>query len=163
MNDQPTIEVRPALVYVARGVVVPMRAFADLIPRLIEDVSVKLSGSGVKPSGPPLMRYRLIDMPDRMDVEIGLPVVEPPGEIDLLSGVLPAGRYATLTYAGVKNAVAANKRLIEWTHAQGEAMACQASWFGDVFEGRYESFIEESPDPSHPEGGLTQIWIKLRD
>ncbi len=36
------------------------------------------------------------------------------------SDTLPSGRFATLTYMGVKNGHAANAALIAWIEAQGE-------------------------------------------
>ena len=53
------------------------------------------------------MRYYVIDMAARMDIEIGWPVAAPvASEGRVAAGVLPAGRYASLVYTGVQNGVA---------------------------------------------------------
>jgi hypothetical protein len=54
-------------------------------------------GHGVAPAGPPFFKYS-VDMMRELEVEAGVPVAAAvDGDDQVVSGVLPAGRYATLT------------------------------------------------------------------
>lgn len=162
--DEPTISFRQEQPYVGMRVVLPMRAFSDAIPALIADVSRWLERVGGTPAGPPFLRYHVIAMPERMDVELGIPVPQSlTGDGQVNGGLLPGGRYATLTYDGDGDGVDANARLIDWIGAQGERMACHASPHGDVFEARYEVFLTEGTAGPDTRRRRTEVAIKLRE
>ena len=142
----------------------PLSKFSDNVPALMQEVSKWLDDHGIKASGKSFLRYNVIDMPDRMDVEVAFPVDELPDGENLVScGMLPAGWYGTFTFTGVKNAVPANARLIEWIGHQGEEMDCSHTKDGDAFAGRIETLLtdpEAEPDQSK---WKTQVAIKVRD
>ena len=146
MGNQLRIEMRPGRPYVGTRAVIAMRDFDREIPAMTATVSQWLDAHHARPSGPPFLRYHAIDMPERMDVELGMPtdhVHDAAGQV--ASGLLPAGRYAVLVYTGVQNGVPANSRLIDWISAQGEHVAQK----GQVFQARYETFLtdpEAEPD-----------------
>jgi effector-binding domain-containing protein len=164
MKAEPKIESRPEQPYVGKRIVMPMSEFGNVIPTLISDVSKWLDGKNVEPAGPPFLRYRVINMPERMDVEVGIPVDQTVAADDqIASDSLPAGRFATLTYEGVKNGVAANAKLIDWIGNQGEEMACYKSQPGDAFEARYEIFLTDAQAEPDQNKWKTEVAIKLRD
>lgn len=106
-----------------------------------------------------------IDMPQRLDVELGIPVDEAPGaEGPVRSQVLPAGRYAVMSYQGVKNGIPANKRLIGWIAEQGEAVDSHDSAQGEAFTARYETFLTDPKADAgqDQDGSETEVAIKLR-
>jgi len=49
----------------------------------------------------PFWRYLTIEMPDRLEIECGVPVgAAVPGDARVLAGGLPAGHYATVLHVG---------------------------------------------------------------
>lgn len=161
---EPKIETRLAQTYIGKRAIMPMSDFETKVPELMAKASEWLDRNGVKATGKPFLRYHVVDMPDRMDVELGIPVDSVPqiaGEV--VHGTLPAGRYATLTFTGVRNGVAANKKLIDWIAEQGEEMVVHKSENGDVFNSRYETFLTDAklePDKGKWE---TEVAIKVRN
>lgn len=164
MKSKPTIETRPERAYVGIRTVMAMSDFETQIPTMTTAVTGWLEANDVRPTGTPFLRYHAIDMPRRMDVELGIPVAEAPavsGEVR--EGRLPAGRYALLTYHGVEAGIPANKRLIEWIQEAREEVASSLSAYGEAFESRYETFLVGAavePDKSKWE---TEVALKLRD
>ena len=58
---------------------------------------------GLAPTGPPFLKYNVIDMVRLLEIETGVPVAAPvdsEGNGEVVVGVLPAGRYATVTHVG---------------------------------------------------------------
>ncbi|WP_326540474.1 GyrI-like domain-containing protein [Pseudorhodoferax sp.] len=115
MTNDIAIEHRPVQTYVGMRTVMPMDQFDRQIPEMTARVAEWLAAHSLRPAGNAFLRYHTIDMPHRMDVELGIPA-EGASDADgpLRNAVMPAGRYAVLTYRGVKNGVAANKRLLDW-------------------------------------------------
>ncbi|RYG32171.1 MAG: AraC family transcriptional regulator [Burkholderiales bacterium] len=161
MPSEPRIEQRPEQLYVGIGAVMPLDAFERDIPAMTERVLGWLKTRGLKPSGRPFLRYNVIDMPERLDVELGVPVeVAAEGDGGVKAGVLPAGRYAVMTYQGAKNGVAANKALFKWIEAQNVEAVSHKSADGEVFAARYETFLNDVED----QGALeTEVAMKLRE
>jgi DNA gyrase inhibitor GyrI len=77
----------------------------------------QLAERGVRPSGPPFIRY--LEAGERMELEFGVPV--PPGLQGVETVTLPAGRAAVLEYAGPYDGLrAACDGLFRWLEARGE-------------------------------------------
>ena len=70
----------------------------------------------VEPSGPPFFKYNVIDMAKELEIEFGVPTATVlPADADVVTGTIPAGRYATLTYHGhYDNLVEVTSVLIGW-------------------------------------------------
>lgn len=163
MNNAPRIEVRPEQPYAGTRKVMAMRDFDREIPAMRTIVARWLDAHGVRPSGQPFLRFHAIDMPERMDVEVGMPTEhadDASGEVE--SGLLPAGRYAVVVYTGVENAVPANTRLLDWIAAQGEQALAHASERGEVFEARYETFLTDAEAEADPHRWLFEVAIQVR-
>jgi hypothetical protein len=66
----------------------------------------------------------------------------PDADHQLLLGIrkdaLPAGRYASLVYAGVENGIAGDGALIDWAVGQGIEWDHWGNELGDAFGGRVE-------------------------
>ncbi len=121
MSAQPSIEERAAQPYVAIKGVVTMHSIGAMAGRL-PDVFGWLYAHGLEPAGAPFLKYNLIDMDRQMEIEAGVPVVRTAGESDntVLPGVLPAGRYATVTHIGHPSSlVNATAALLDWAAEQG--------------------------------------------
>jgi effector-binding domain-containing protein len=80
-----------------------------------------LGTRGLAPAGAPFLKYNVIDMARQLEIETGVPVAGPvDGEGEIISGVLPAGRYATLTHVGhPSELIDATKTLLDWAAGQG--------------------------------------------
>ncbi|MBD8529216.1 MULTISPECIES: GyrI-like domain-containing protein [unclassified Massilia] len=159
MSDQPRIEMRPERPYVGTRAVIAMRDFEQEIPAMTATVSHWLDARHVRPAGPPFLRYHAIDMPERMDVELGMPTDhahDATGQVE--SRLLPAGRYAVLLYTGVRNGVSANRELIDWIAAQGEHIAQE----GQVFQARYETFLTDAEAEPDQQRWRIEVAIGVR-
>src|SRR5215470_2556352 len=100
MSATPEIENRAEQLYVAIRTRVPMSGLAGVGARLGE-VFAWLGARGVAPAGPPFFKYNVIDMAGELEVEGGVPIAQAvEGDTQVISGVLPAGRYATVTHIG---------------------------------------------------------------
>lgn len=81
----------------------------------------------------------------------------------LNGGLLPAGRYATLVFRGIRNGVEANARLIDWIKAHGETMDFRQTSAGDSFASRVETLLTDPKAENDQDRWETEIAIRLRD
>ena len=118
---EPKLEDRKELPYMGIRTQVPMEEMGSgLIPQLHGEVMAYLKKHGVAPAGAPFIRYWVINMPGKMDIELGWPVASAlPGNDRVSAGAIPAGRYASLIYTGIMNGIAGNKALLDWGAEQG--------------------------------------------
>ncbi|MCW6006289.1 GyrI-like domain-containing protein [Micromonospora sp. CPCC 205371] len=97
---EPAITYREAQPYVAMKRLVTMETIPEIADR-IADVIGWLVGRGVAPAGAPFLKYNVIDMARELEIEAGVPVErEIGGDGTVFGGVLPAGRYLTVTNVG---------------------------------------------------------------
>jgi effector-binding domain-containing protein len=165
MIGEPRIEKRSEQAYAGIRVDVTTQELSTVIPQLIGEIISWMSQHGMAPSGPPLVRYHTIDMPSRLDIELGVPVTTPvAGNRQIKPGALPAGRYATLIYTGPYDGLLqANAALIDWAHTRGLQWDHWQDAKGDAFRARYESYLtdpQQQPDPSQWQ---TEVAIRLAD
>jgi effector-binding domain-containing protein len=117
MITTPKLDVRKAVPFAAirTQVAIP---FGKVLPELWGEVHTWLAGQGITPSGAPFIRYLTTDMSTKLDLEVGWPVASAPeGNRRISTGVLPAGRYAVLTYTGTykgKGLFHATVALLDW-------------------------------------------------
>src|SRR5947207_14176017 len=99
----PSIVELPDRPYVSLAGTVTMSTIASIADRLPE-VFGWLGARGIEPAGAPFFKYNVIDMEAELELEVGVPVahaVKSDGE--MITGVLPGGRYATVTHVGHPN------------------------------------------------------------
>jgi effector-binding domain-containing protein len=77
MITEPKIEERSEQHYAGIRTQLRMDEFGTVIPQLLDEIFDWLGQKGIAPDGPPFMRYHVINMADKMDVELGVPVAEP--------------------------------------------------------------------------------------
>lgn len=136
-----------------------------IIPQFIGEVIGWLSQQGIAPKGAPFIRYHVINMPGKLDVEDGWPVESPvKGNGRIAAGSFPAGRYASVIYTGrYDGLIEANAALVDWGKEQGIKWDNWEAANGDAFGARYESYLtnpDEEPDQSKHE---TEVAIRLAD
>lgn len=161
---EPRLDYRPDQPYVGIRTQVPMRKLGPAIEQHTDEVFAWLGEHGVAPAGAPFVRYHVIDMRGSMDIELGVPVASAvEGDDKVSTGVLPAGRYASLVYTDISHGIEGNKTLLEWGAAQGLRWDRWDDPNGDAFGGRYESFLTNPEDEPDTAKWDTEVAIRLAD
>lgn len=162
MLTLPSLVERPALPYVAirETVTIP---FGPVIDKTMPEVAGWLQGRGVQRLGPAVFRYIVIDMP-RLEIELGFaPERGVAGDGRVISGVLPVGRYATLTHWGhYDHLMDATAVLVGWAKEKGIAWDSTSDADGEHFASRFELYPNGPMDTPDPDKWETQIFIKVR-
>src|SRR5262245_5394792 len=120
MTTAPTIVERPAQPYVGIRHTVTMRT-PDRVADSLPAVFGWLGRRGLVPAGAPFFKFNVIDMERELIVEAGVPVATaPPDDEDVVTGVLPAGRFATVTHTGhPDDLLQVTADLLGWADDQG--------------------------------------------
>lgn len=162
---EPKVEYRDAQHYMGIRTQVTVKEMGEgVIPQLIGEVFAWLKEHDVAQAGPPLLRLHVINMEAKMDIEVGWPVVSAlSGDDRVHPGILSAGRYASLIYTGVKNAMEGNKALLDWGAEKGLVWDRWDVEAGDAFASRFESFLTGPVDDPDPDKWDTEVAIKLAD
>ena len=159
----PEIVERPASPYVALKMEVTL-PFDDEIPLILGRLYSYLHGRGLTPAGPVFFKHNVVDMP-RLEMEFGVPLQQAvDADGDFTSGILPAGRYAQITYVGpYHDLVEVNGVLIGWARHAGLEFDSRRQADGEWFAHRseiYHNGPEEEPDSSRLR---TTVTIRLKD
>lgn len=161
----PKVEERAEQPYMGIRAEVPMRELGNgLIPQSLGEIFGWLEQQGIVPVGAPIMRFHVIDMDAKLDLEIGVPVANAvAGNGRIQPNALPAGRYASLVYTGIENGIPANAALLEWGAQQGLVWDTYESGKGDGFGARYETFLMGPDDDPDPANWDNEVAIRLAD
>lgn len=137
--DGPAIVSRPEQHYLGIRTVTPFRGMLAVRDRLMAELYDRL---GARATGNSFLRLHVIDMAGPMDLEVGVLTGNAgDGDDRVRPGVLPAGRYATLTY--VSQARRANRTLLEWARDTGVRLDRWDEPAGDRFACRYEEYLTD--------------------
>jgi effector-binding domain-containing protein len=162
MPAPPRIVERPEQPYVAIGGQVTMRTLGAIADRLPE-VFVWLADHDLEPAGAPFFKYNLIDMRRRLDIEVGIPVAtaaQDDGEIH--AGVLPAGRYATVTHVGHPDElVGVTAALLDWAAQQGLRWDMSETSHGQRWGCRLEVYHTDPADEPDMRKWQTELAFRL--
>lgn len=163
MLTLPKVVERPAQPFVAvrRRVTIP---FGEAIGPAMGELFEAMNAKGIQPAGPVFFKYNIVAMPD-LEIDFAVQVAAPvANDGSLVTGVLPAGRFAELTYFGhYDNLIDANAVLIGWARLKAIAWDATEQPDGDHFAARIETYHnspDEEPDPNKWE---TTVSIKVRD
>ncbi len=142
---------------------IPSKTIASAIPKFLKQTEKYLAAQNIEVSGPPFFRFHSINMGTEYDLEVGYlckSAVKADGE--LVSNILPAGKYATLKYAGKNRGYQGNKALIEWARANQYEMDRWDTELGDTFACRYEVYLTDiTSEPDHKKW-IKEVAIKLK-
>jgi len=159
---KPRINKRPKLVYMGIRTIAPFKGMSKVIDRLSKEMNAWVSDHNIKTSGPPFLRFHVIDMRGFMDISFCFPVRKAlPDDGDIKADVIPAGRYASLIYSG--GGISANRTLIEWVRAQGLDFDRWDTEQGDNFRGRYETYLTDPKIEPRKSRWQVEVAIKLAD
>jgi effector-binding domain-containing protein len=164
MPAVPHIVTRDEQPYVAIRARVTMAELGGLGGRFGE-VFGWLAARGLAPAGAPFFRYNVIDMARELEIDAGVPVaVAVDGDSQVISGVLPAGRYAELIHVGHPSELAeVTGALLDWAAGQGLSWDVSPGEAGERWGSRLEIYLtdpSQEPDMSKWE---TQLAFKLAD
>ena len=165
MSPAPEIVTRPEQPYVAIRTQVTMADLGTVVPPLNQEVFAWLGGRGVATAGAPFWKYNVIDMAGELEVEAGVAVAAAvAGDGQIMAGVLPAGRYATLTHVGhPSELMAATKDLLDWAAEQGLSWDVTSSENGDRWACRLEIYLTDPRQEPDMSKWVTQLAFRLAD
>jgi effector-binding domain-containing protein len=147
MTAEPRIVQRAEQPYVAIKALVTMQELGQVLPGLHPGIYQWLGSHGGHPAGPPFWKYNVIDMERQLEVEVGVPVpTAMSGDDQVLAGVLPAGRYATLVHTGHPAGLEdATRMLLGWAAQQGLAWDVEETGGDERWAARLEIYQEQPP------------------
>lgn len=162
----PTYEVvrraaRPVATVTRTVTMATLKDVADEMVPLRE----RLAARGQPASGPPFLRFLVIDMAGDMVVQAGVPVAVPV-EADgyVVPDELPAGDYLTTVHVGpYEGLYTATGALLAYAGAHDLHLDHHPSDAGDVWASRlewYETDPREEPDPARY---VTRLELRLAD
>lgn len=160
--EPPRVETLPERPYLGIRIVTPFRGMLGVRDKLFDELRAWLAEAEVETVGHGLFRLHVIDMDGPMDLEVGYLTREPlPGDGRVQPGVLPAGRYATLTYKD--HALRANGALIDWARDNELAFDRREVSDGDLFACRYEAYRTDPKVEPRKTKWDVELAIKLAD
>jgi effector-binding domain-containing protein len=164
MPTQPEITERAEQPYAGIRTVVTVATIPAAADRIGEIIGW-LAQRGTGPAGPPFLKYDVIDMAGDLEIVAGVPtatVMDADGE--LTAGLLPAGRYATVSHIGPpSDLVGVTTQLIDWARQEGLHFDMSDAGAGERWACRLESYLTnpaEQPDMSQWE---TRLEFRLAE
>jgi effector-binding domain-containing protein len=132
-------------------------AFADRMREVID----WLAAHEIAPNDAPFFKYDVVDMESGLVMEIGFPVDDlHHGEGEIVTGVLPAGRYASADYHGHPDGLmAATRDLLAWADEQGLEWDAD----GDNWTARLEIYKSDPREVPNMDDWDTELQFKLKD
>jgi effector-binding domain-containing protein len=159
---KPKIDKRPKQVYMGIRTIAPFKGMSKVIDRIAGELNTWVDEKKIKTSGPPFLRFHVIDMRGFMDISFCAPVRKAlPGNGDVKADFIPAGQYASLVYSG--GGISGNRALIEWVRAQGMDFDRWDTEQGDNFRGRYETYLTDPKIEPRKSRWQIEVAIKLAD
>jgi len=164
-TEEPKLIHRDKQPYMGIRTSVTLQGMATVMPKLMPELYGWLDAHHVKPTGPEFIRFIVIDMDKVLDIEVGIPVAKAvAGDSRVKPGVLPEGRYASLTHFGnYSGLIAPNAQIQEWGKTKGLKWKMRKTKNGDEWVGRiefYKTDPRKEPDPSKWE---TEILYMVAD
>lgn len=158
----PAIDYRTARQYVGLRIITPFEGMFAQTDKLFKALRQWVNAKGVADQGPYFLRYHVIDMKGLMDVEAGFVVVSQQIQDEHVKcGVLPAGRYAHLTYS--RYALRGNQALLIWIKENKLEVDLENTTNGDAFGCRYEAYLTDYRTEPRKKNWQVDLAIRLRD
>lgn len=148
-----TVTQREAQPYVAIPATATLEEWGR-VNALFPEILAHVSQNGHQIVGPPFIRYWTIGDHERPSrVQVGVPIARGVPCMDrILSGTIPAGRYATATHTGHPDDLfEIESQLVKWMESKGLTPATHPEDGGVRWDGRFQFFPtdpREEPDPT---------------
>jgi effector-binding domain-containing protein len=164
MSTAPEITDRAEQPYVAVKAQVTMQTISAIADR-IPEVFGWLAAHGVAPAGAPFLKYNVIDMARQLEIEAGVPVAAAvDGDGSVLSGALPAGRYATVIHLGhPAKLVDTTAELLAWASGKGLVFDVSQTDAGQRWGCRLEIYLTDPGKQPDMDKWETQLAFRLAD
>jgi len=165
MFDSPKLEDRSARSYVAIPVTVALADEPATIPVLLDELRRWMEERHIEPGGPPFVRYLVINMPARLEIEVALPFSgDLQGDHRVIRGELPAGSYATMVHTGpVESLVDANASLQKWAEERGITGETRETGNGTAWTARVETYLTNPKSEPDSRKHRTEIAYLVRE
>ena len=158
----PGIDHRPARHSVGLRIITPFEGMFAQTDKLFKALRQWVNAQDLADQGPYFLRYHVIDMNGLMDVEAGFVVTTQQIRDERVnSGVLPAGRYAHLTYS--RYALRGNQALLIWMKEQQLEADREDTSKGDAFGCRCEAYLTDYRTEPRKKNWQVDLAIRLRD
>jgi effector-binding domain-containing protein len=146
------VEIEPQPVLLIRTETMPAK-IGHTYREALTELKAYLESEGIEPVGPPFARFPTY-MPDRVEMEVGLPVSSKlEGRDRIEEGELPGGAMATTVHAGSYAGLgAAHAALTDWLESKG--MRAGAPW---------EVYLAGPPEIDDSSRWRTQIVYPILD
>ena len=153
MSHEPQIQARAAQHYAAIPMTVTMDGISGAVDGAFPELFGWLAGNGIAASGPPFIRYLVVNMPAQLEIELAVPVGAPvAGSGRVRPGVLPGGRHAVLRHTGPYDGlIASNAALQRWAREHGIELDTWDTASGSAWRSRAEHYLTDpskEPDPA---------------
>jgi effector-binding domain-containing protein len=167
MMTEPKIEERAEQPYVAIRRKVKMSEMPTL-PQQWGDVMNWLNSKGIQPNGAPFWNYRIVDMVDQLEIDVGFPVAQAvQGEGYIIADAFPAGRYVTTVYTGRYDddgLMRATGDLLAWGDKNGVTWdKWQHGATGEGWRCRIEHYLTDPAEEDDPNQNQTELAFKIKD
>ena len=161
-TSEPKIEYREQKLYMGLRTIAPFKGMLGARDQLLKELRLWVNNHGVANQGPFFFRLNVIDMRGPMDMEVGFMVPKHlPDDVRVHSGILPAGRYASLVYS--RYALRGNKALLEWANDNGIRLDRWDDPAGDAFRCRYETYLTDYRVEPRKTHWQVELAIRLAD
>jgi|tagenome__1003787_1003787.scaffolds.fasta_scaffold20755249_2 effector-binding domain-containing protein len=164
LSTEPVIVERGEQPYLALRQTVTMTTIPEIADRFPE-LFGWLGERGIEVIDAPFLKYNVFHSSGRLEMEAGVPVRDRiPGDDRIVAGVLPGGRFASVTHHGHPSGlleVTAN--LLDWGAKQGLRWDMSASDEAETWGMRIELYKTNpalEPDPNRWE---TELVFRLAD
>jgi effector-binding domain-containing protein len=169
LNAEPQITQRPPQPYAGIPLTVTMTTFASAIDAGFPELFGWLGEHGIEMTGPPFIRYNVIDMAGDLEVELAVPVAGDAAQAAasgregrVRAGVLPGGGYVTLLHTGPYDGlVGANAALQQWAADHG--MVLESSPDQRRWQGRVEHYLTDPTAEPDPARWQTEVAYLISD
>lgn len=161
MLSEPTIVEKPAQPYAAIALTVAQPEVAQKAPPLIGDVFDWIAEQGGQGAGPVFFNYVNFLPGGRMEMHVGVPTATlMQGDERVVTGTLPAGRYAAATLTGPYDELyRANGALHQWGRAHGHTFSGEEK-DGSLLGATRLEIYHSDPDVIPP---VTEVAFRIRD
>lgn len=165
LTQTPVITTRAAQPYVAIREEVTMQTLGPFAERTGDVVLAWLTARGIEPSGPPFLRYLVIDMDRALVVESGWPVATATvGDDAVRADVLPGGRYVEVAEVGhPDHLVGVIGDLLTWADEQGLVWDAEPEGAGERWGCRLEVYPTDPADEPDMSRWTTELAFRLAD
>lgn len=165
MINEPVAGIRAEQPYVSIPIEVTLKELGNA-SALVEEIFAWLGEKGVQPSGAPFYRYLVIGDTDKnFKLEVGVPIMSPIfGDDRVITGTIPAGKYATLVHIGHPDRISKSFNILEkWANENEVKWDNQMEGEDEVWGGRFEYYLTDPAVEPDLEKWSTEIEYKIKE